>query len=123
MSSPRFLSLYGLVPDLAGAVVALVVLGGAYVGIMTGLTTAVQLHAPSRERSRILSLYTLSLSVFYPVGALAQAAAARTWGVRPVTESAALALGLTLVVVTLFAPAVWGELASTPDPPVVLLSE
>ena len=117
------LALYGLVPDLAGAVVALVVLGGAYVGIMTGLTTAVQLHAPSRERSRILSLYTLSLSVFYPVGALAQAAAARTWGVRPVTESAALALGLTLVVVTLFAPAVWGELASTPDPPVVLLSE
>ncbi len=117
------LGVYGVAPDLVGAVAALVVLGGAYVGIMTGLNTAVQLHAPSRERSRILSLYTLSLSLFYPLGALVQAAAARTWGVRAVTDSAALAMGLALVAVTLLAPAAWGEIASTPDPPVVLLAE
>ena len=60
-------------------------LGGAYVGTLTGLNTSVQLHAPASERSRILSLYTLSLSMFYPLGALVQAAFARTWGVRPVT--------------------------------------
>ena len=117
------LAVYGAVPDLAAAVAALVVLGGAYVGIMTGLNTAVQLHAPRRERSRILSMYTLSLSLFYPLGALVQADAARTWGVRSVTESAAGTLAVVLLLVTVFRPAIWGEIASTPDPPVVLLAE
>src|SRR5487761_2047332 len=95
--------LYGFAPNLGLAMGALVLLGGAYVGIMTGLNTTVQLHAPRNERSRILSLYTLSLA--YPIGALAQAAAARTWGVRPVTVVGAGVLALARTTV-------WAEFAS-----------
>jgi MFS family permease len=117
------LALYGLAPTLALAVAALVLLGGAYVGALTGLNTSVQLHAPTSERSRILSLYTLSLSIFYPVGALVQSAFARTWGVRPVTIVAAALLAVVLVMVTIFHPAFWDEMAITPNEPVVLLAE
>jgi MFS family permease len=117
------LALYGLAPTLALAVAALVLLGGAYVGALTGLNTSVQLHAPTSERSRILSLYTLSLSIFYPVGALIQSAFARSWGVRPVTVVAAGLLAVVLMMVTIFHPAFWDEMAVTPNEPVVLLAE
>jgi len=117
------LGAYGASPNLAAAVVALVVLGGAYVGSLTGLNAAVQLHAPRSERSRILSLYTLSLSIFYPFGALVQAAFAKSFGVRSVTEFAAVLLVLVLATVTLLRPGYWSEIASTPDLPVVLLAE
>ena len=117
------LALYGLAQTLAFAVAALVLLGGAYVGTLTGLNTAVQLHAPVNERSRILSLYTLSLSLFYPLGALVQAAFARTWGVRPVTLCDAALLAVVLVAVSLWGPAFWREIAVTPNEPVALLAD
>ena len=107
-------ALYGLAPNLALAVVALIALGGAYVGALTGLVTSVQLHAPVLERSRILALYTLSLSLSYPLGALAQGAISRVWGVRAITEVGAGVLGLVLVGVSLWQPAFWGEFASAP---------
>ena len=117
------LALYGVAPNLELAVAALVMLGGAYVGSLTGLNTSVQLHAPLSERSRILSLYTLSLSIFYPFGALAQASLAKVWGVRPVTEAAALALGVALAAVTWLRPGYWHEIGSTPQQSAVLLAE
>jgi MFS family permease len=117
------LALYGFAPNLALAVAALVVLGGAYVGTLTGLNTAVQLHAPLGERSRILSLYTLSLSFFYPLGALTQAALAKVWGVRPVTVVAAVLLALAILLLSMLRPMVWGEIGSTPTHPPVLLAE
>jgi predicted MFS family arabinose efflux permease len=117
------LAIYGLAQSLAFAVGALVLLGGAYVGTLTGLNTAVQLHAPTSERSRILSLYTLSLSIFYPVGALVQAAFARTWGVRPVTVCDAVLLALALGIVSLWRPEFWHEIALTPDEPLLLLAD
>jgi MFS family permease len=117
------LALYGFSRSLAQAVAALVVLGGAYVGTLTGLNTSVQLHAPTSERSRILSLYNLSLSMFYPLGALVQAAFARTWGVRPVTVCDAALLALVLGFVTLWRPEFWREMAVTPIEPVGLLAD
>jgi MFS family permease len=64
------LALYALAPTLLLSALALGVLGGSYVGTLTGLNTSVQLHAPLGERTRILALYTLSLSIFFPVGAV-----------------------------------------------------
>jgi MFS family permease len=107
-------AMYGLAPTLALSVMALMVLGGAYVGIMTGLNTSVQLHAPREERSRILALYTLSLSLAYPFGALIQAALSRVWGVRSITEVGAGLMALVLVAVGAFQPRIWGEIASNP---------
>ena len=123
MTGAVALALYGAAPNLELSAGALVVLGGAYVGSLTGLNTAVQLHAPRSERSRILSLYTLSLSLLYPLGALIQSAFARVWGVRSVTITAALVLACVLLVVTLLWPPYWAEIASAPDQPSVLLAE
>ncbi len=117
------LALYGAAPNLAVAVAALALLGAAYVGTITGLNTSVQLHAPIKERSRILSLYTLSLSIFYPIGALAQATMAKYWGVRPVTLSAAGLLAVVFVLVTVRRPLFWTEIGSTSGSPVNLLAE
>ena len=117
------LGFYGFAPDLALSFCALVVVGCAYIGVLTGLNASVQLHAPLAERSRILSLYTLSLSLFYPLGAVLQAAFAHVWGVRPVTVTSAVVLGVVLVVVTVVYPRFWAEIGSTPNEPVVLLAE
>jgi MFS family permease len=117
------LALYGAAPNLALAVAALALLGAAYVGTITGLNTSVQLHAPIKERSRILSLYTLSLSIFYPIGALAQATIAKYWGVRPVTLSAAGLLAVVFVLVTVRRPLFWAEIGSTSSSPANLLAE
>ncbi|MGH9020522.1 MAG: MFS transporter [Acidimicrobiales bacterium] len=122
-SAVGFEALYGVAPDLGLAMAALLVVGGAYVGVLTGLNTSVQLHAPVRERSRILSLYTLSLSVAYPVGALVQSALARSMGVREVTELGAGALGVGLVVVSIVAPRVWGDLGAPGSVPAGLLAD
>ena len=81
--------LYSQAPNLVLSTLSLVLVGACYVGTMTGLNTAVQLHAPALERSRILSIYVLSLSLFYPVGALVQATVAHHLGVRAVSLAAA----------------------------------
>ncbi len=117
------LALYALAPTLTFAALSLAVLGAAYVGTLTGLNTSVQLHAPLGERSRILALYTLSLSIFYPLGALVQSAFARTYGVRPVTLIAAGALGVTLLVVSVLHPRYWRDIGSSPSTSVKLLAD
>ncbi|MFZ0768792.1 MAG: MFS transporter [Acidimicrobiales bacterium] len=117
------LAFYALAPDLVLSLIALLFLGGAYVGTLTGLNTSVQVHAPRAERSRILALYTLSLSIFYPVGAFVQADLAKHFGVRSVTIVAALALMVVLVVVRIAAPAYWSAMGSAPAQTPLLLAD
>jgi MFS family permease len=107
--------LYAYAPNLVWSALALVALGGSYVGTLTGLNTSVQLHAPAKERSRILSLYVLSLSLFYPLGALAQAALAHHFGVRPVSLAAAVGFGLVVMALSFFRPQYWHQMASDPS--------
>lgn len=116
-------ALYAIAPTLAWSMASLVVLGGAYVGTLTGLITSVQLHAPERERSRILSLYTLSLSVAYPLGAVVQATAARWWGVRAVTGLGAGVMALVVVGVSATRPSVWAPFASATKSEAQLLAD
>jgi MFS family permease len=116
-------ALYALAPTLALSVCALVVLGGTYVGSLTGLNTSVQLHAPQGERSRILALYTLSLSIFYPFGAIAQSAFSTTWGVRPVMFGAGCLMGLILIMVNFFKPTFWAEIGASPSERLNLLAD
>jgi predicted MFS family arabinose efflux permease len=106
------MALYGLSPNLIWAALALAVLGGSYLGTLTGLNTSVQIHAPVRERARILALYTLSLSISYPFGALVQSAFAKTWGLRPVTVVAAVLVAVVLFVVWCAHPQFWDEMGA-----------
>ena len=115
--------LYSYAPNLVLSALALVVLGGSYVGTLTGLNTSVQLHAPAKERSRILSLYVLSLSLFYPIGALTQATLAHHFGLRLVSLVAALAFGAVLALLSFFRPRYWREMASDPSQLVVSVAD
>jgi MFS family permease len=117
------LGLYALAPNLVCSLLALLFLGGAYVGTLTGLNTSVQVHAPRAERSRILSLYTLSLSIFYPLGSFVQADLARHVGVRVVSISAAVLLLVVLAVARLVAPGYWSAMGSSPVETPILLAD
>ena len=109
-SSALFEALYAYAPNLWLSALALFALGAAYVGCMTGLNTSVQVHAPEKERSRVLSIYVLSLSVFYPIGALAQSALAHRYGVPIVSVLAGACFGLLLLALTLFRPLWWADM-------------
>jgi MFS family permease len=117
------LALYALSPNVPCAVVAMVLLGGAYMGTLTGLNTSVQVHAPRAERSRILALYTLSLSIFYPLGAFVQADLAKSFGVRHVTLVASGLLVVVLVALKIFNPDFWVEMGSPSTQSTVLLAD
>jgi MFS family permease len=117
------LALYAISPNLVCAMAAMVILGGAYMGTLTGLNTSVQVHAPRAERSRILSLYTLSLSMFYPLGAFVQADLAKSFGVRHVTLVGSGLLVLVLVALKFFNPEFWDEMGSSSSQRAVLLAD
>jgi MFS family permease len=117
------LAFYALAPDLVFSLIALLFVGGAYVGTLTGLNTSVQMHAPRAERSRILALYNLSLSLFYPLGAFVQSDLARHFGVRQVSITSAIALLAVLVVSRLSAPSYWSAMGSPPTESPLLLAD
>ncbi len=116
-------ALYAYAPNIWLSSATLVLIGAAYVGCMTGLNTSVQLHAPERERSRILSMYVLSLSIFYPIGALIQSACANIWGVQLVSLVAASAFLLILAVTTFFHPHHWEAMGPAPESTSELVAE
>jgi len=88
---------YAWAPSLVAAAVALVLVGAIYLGVLSGLSTVVQLQAPEAYRGRILSLYFVALGVVYPIGSLIQG---------PVADATSLGLtttvgaGLLLAVLT-----------------------
>jgi MFS family permease len=90
---------YGAARPLWLAVLALFGVGLIYMGVLSGLQTVAQLHAPAAYRGRVLSFFLVALGVAYPVGALAQGPLANHVGVAWTTASAALALAVICVFV------------------------
>ena len=103
--------LYAVSPNFACAMLSLTLLGGAYVGALNGFNAAVQLYAPVSERSRILSLYTLSLSVFYPFGALLQSWLSKLVGIREITEISAGLMALVVLYLVIRGEKVWSAIS------------
>jgi MFS family permease len=87
---------YDISPTLALAAVALTLVGAIYIGVLSGLSTVIQLQAPPEYRGRILSLYFVALGVLYPIGALTQGPIADAVGLS-VTTSVAAFLCLALL--------------------------
>ena len=87
---------YGLAPDLWLGAAVLLLVGGAYLGVLAGCNTVVQLHAPAELRGRMLGIYMMALGTLYPVGALVQGSLADTLGIRAVTVGGALVLLVAL---------------------------
>ncbi|MGA2519414.1 MAG: MFS transporter [Acidimicrobiales bacterium] len=89
---PAAVVLYGLAPSLWSAAPAIVVVGGCYIGVLTGLNTVVQRRAPAHARGRVLGLYMMTLGIFYAIGAVAEGAIAHAVGIEKVTVGSGVLL-------------------------------
>jgi MFS family permease len=113
---PVLLCAYALAPSLPLALVAFVGVGAAYIFVLSGLNTVVQLRAPAEARGRILSIYMMALGLIYPLGAVVQGLLADTHGIRAVTVVGAVALLAVCVLVAFVRPTAFTNLADpTPD--------
>jgi MFS family permease len=96
---PFTIVLYAAAPSLWTSAAALVAVGAAYIGILSGLMTVVQLRAPENMRARILSIYMVALGVVYPIGAVIQGKLGDEFGLRGVVIAcAALFAGIMAVI-------------------------
>ncbi len=109
---PVVLVVYGFAPSLAFAVPALFVVGLVYINVLSGLSTVVQLRAPTALRGRVLSLYLVALGVSYPIGSLVQGPLADRLGLSWTTAGAGALLATGLVVLRLVRPGVFRTLAA-----------
>jgi len=109
---PPVLFVYGLAPSLAFALTALFVVGLVYMGVLSGLSTVVQLRAPVELRGRVLSLYQVALGVSYPIGSLVQGPLADSFGLAWTTAGASVLLAIVLVTMRLVRPGVFRVLAA-----------
>lgn len=115
---PLALAVYGAMPHIVSAVLALTVVGALYIGLLSGLSTVVQLRAPEAFRGRVLSLYMVALGVVYPIGALLQGAVADAVGLPTTTAGFALTLVVVVASLARWRPAFLGSLDAVPVEPV-----
>jgi len=107
---PPVLILYGWAPGLTTAAMAMGLVGLVYIGVLSGLSTVVQLRAPAAYRGRVLSLYLVALGVVYPIGSLIQGPLADRVGLAWTTGGSAALLAVALTAIRIGRPAVLGVL-------------
>jgi MFS family permease len=88
----------------------LFVVGLVYIGVLSGLSTVVQLQAPEAYRGRVLSFFLVALGVAYPLGSLIQGPVIDRIGIGATTAGAALLLLLVMAVTALWKPAIIGSI-------------
>jgi MFS family permease len=101
---PLALTFYALAPTRWWGVITLFGVGMTYLGVLSGLSTAVQLFAPQAYRGRVLSFFQVALGVSYPIGALAQGPIADAIGIGWTTACSAAALAAILAAVVVLRP-------------------
>jgi MFS family permease len=101
---PAALVVYGAAQTRWQGVILLFVVGLVYIGVLSGLTTLVQLRAPEAYRGRVLSFFLVALGVAYPIGSLAQGPVIDWIGLGWTTAGSAALLALIMAVVALRSP-------------------
>ena len=101
---PVTLTIYATSGTMWFGLASLFAVGLVYIGVLSGLSTTVQLHAPQEFRGRVLSFFLVALGVSYPLGALLQGPIADRIGIGWTTALSAIALGLVLIVTALLRP-------------------
>jgi predicted MFS family arabinose efflux permease len=96
---PFALAAYAYAPTLAVSALAILVVGALYLGALSTFTSIAQLRAPAEIRGRVVSVGTVILGAFYPLGALVQGKLGDAIGLRRTTFLAGAAL-LTVLAVT-----------------------
>jgi MFS family permease len=94
---PFALLAYAAAPALWVAVVAILVVGFLYLGMLSSCTTIAQLRSPAYARGRVLSLFMALLGLIYPIGAVGQGALGDTIGLRVTIAGAAVLLGAAVL--------------------------
>ena len=84
--------------------VTLFAVGLVYLGVLSGLSTLVQLRAPQAYRGRVLSFFLVALGVAYPLGSLAQGPVIDRIGLGWTTAGSAVLLALVMGVVAVRRP-------------------
>ncbi len=109
---PPALVLYGFSPSLAFAVPSLFLVGLVYIGILSGLSTVVQLRAPAELRGRVPQPLPGRARVSYPIGSLVQGPLADSFGVAWTTAGSAILLAIALVAARILRPAAFHALTA-----------
>jgi predicted MFS family arabinose efflux permease len=101
---PAALVAYGAAQNRWEGVALLFVVGLVYIGVLSGLTTLVQLRAPEAYRGRVLSFFLVALGVAYPIGSLAQGPVIDWIGLGWTTAGTAVLLALIMAVAAVRSP-------------------
>jgi MFS family permease len=96
---PVTLAGYAASPSRWWGAAALFAVGLVYIGVLSGLSTVVQLRAPEAFRGRILSFYLVALGVAYPIGSLLQGPVIDRVGIGWTTAGSGLLLLVVLLAV------------------------
>jgi MFS family permease len=113
--TPVLVTAYAWADTVALAIAAMIVLGSAYIGVLSGLQAVVQLRAPTAYRARILSLFFVALGTLYPIGALWQGTLGDAIGLRWATTIGAVALVVGVAALALLRPS-WLAALEPPVP-------
>lgn len=116
LALPLALVAYGLAPIFQLTVVCIVLIGGVYLLVLTGLNTVVQLRAAPLQRGRALSLFMVALGGSYPVGAVVQGALSDRWDLRGITVATAALLFLIVLTLRWRRPDLTRALGEMPSP-------
>jgi MFS family permease len=101
---PAALVAYGAAQNRWQGVILLFIVGLVYLGVLSGLTTLVQLRAPAAYRGRVLSFFLVALGVAYPIGSLVQGPVIDWIGLGWTTAGTAALLALIMTVVAVRSP-------------------
>ncbi len=77
--------LFGILPGMAPALIALVISGFGYLIGQTGATTQLQLEVSDDERGRVMALWSVAFLGTRPIAALIDGGLAALLGLRPAT--------------------------------------
>nr|MDA8324504.1 MFS transporter [Actinomycetota bacterium] len=86
--------------------------GLVYIGVLSGLSTVVQLRAPQAYRGRVLSFFLVALGVSYPIGSLVQGPVIDRIGIGWTTAGTAVLLLVILGAIAIWRPGVFRALAA-----------
>jgi MFS family permease len=110
---PAVLVAYSIAQRPWQGAAAIFVVGLVYIGVLSGLSTVVQLRAPEAYRGRILAFFLVALGVAYPIGSLLQGPVIDRIGMAWTTGGAAALLSLIMAVVAVARPRVVRALTRT----------
>ena len=110
------LALYGAAPSLVLAALGIALVGGTYIGVLSGLNGLVQLRAPEEARGRVLSLFMMALGIVYPIGLIVEGAIGQAIGIRLLTVLTGIVLAGVLGVIALSWPETFRALRAPEAP-------